>query len=931
MEEEQPNIFCVTEHGLNNESVNNACLENYSLGASYCRTVSLWGGAAIFVRNDCGLQILTQEPSIEFCRESIFEMTEMRFLMDSKIMICSVIYRPPDDSNFDSFFECLDNYLISIVKGHRSIILTGDFNIDKQKHPLEFHTFSDLLFSYGLEIKIDAPTRISVHSDSCLDNFLTNIHNSTFSVIQPFVSDHHAILLEMPICNVINHGNEIEFRDISHQNIVELRTRLSWENWDDVFSVTSVNSIYDNLVGTVSHCFDIACPVKKIRKKSTRKNLTWLTDDIVRMKTQLKNLYSDWVVTRCERKKIEYNDLKKRYRKKILDAKASHISQLIKASDNPTKTSWNVINSFRPNSSTRNEPNISLEIDGVVQHDPVEVCKIFNNHFLCSNSNLTHHVFVPQQAQNLPFELSFFEPFSFNELRKIVSSMKNKNSSGLDGISSKIIKLCFNEMEAPLLHLVNASLSQGIFPDGGKHAIVKPIFKKDSRHTPQNYRPISLLPTVSKILEKAVSVRLMQFFEDHTLFFSNQFGYQKNKSTKLALIDFVNKCIDALEGGDTAVSCFIDLSKAFDCVNHSILINKLELLGVKGSALGWLTSYLCNRKQQTTINFTSETGLKKQFYSPIADNSWGVPQGSILGPILFLVYINDISSCSSIPPESLTIFADDTSLFIRNKNISLLERETFDRLNVLAQYFSDINLNINSKKTNFMFIATSQKRRNQDRAGIPSPSVVLDDEVLEESSFVDYLGVRLDDGLSWTDHVDKLASTIASNIFVLRNLAVFNNMSLCKLVYFSLIESHLRYSIVLWGLSSKLNLNRIFVLQKKAIRCMSRLRPRDSCREKFIELEILTVPSLFMFEVIMYVKTNNLIQPHQHQYSTRNHRLNPSVQHTLKLFETKPSYAGLKYFSQLPSHIQDIADNKKFKKELKLHLIEKCFYSLPDF
>jgi hypothetical protein len=190
--------------------------------------------------------------------------------------------------------------------------------------------------------------------------------------------------------------------------------------------------------------------------------------------------------------------------------------------------------------------------------------------------------------------------------------------------------------------------------------------------------------------------------------------------------------------------------------------------------------------------------------------------------------------------------------------------------------------------------------------------------------------VRLDDSLRWSEHIDKLAAILTSNVFVIRNLAVYNNLNLCKLVYYSLLESYIRYSIVLWGLSSKLNLNRIFIIQKKAIRSICRLKPSESCREKFRELQILTVPSLYIFETIMYVKENNLIQAHHHSHFTRNRNVNPSIQHNLKLFESKPSYTGVKYFSQLPSMIKDTVKINSFKKKLKLHLIEKCYYELPE-
>ena len=226
---------------------------------------------------------------------------------------------------------------------------------------------------------------------------------------------------------------------------------------------------------------------------------------------------------------------------------------------------------------------------------------------------------------------------------------------------------------------------------------------------------------------------------------------------------------------------------------------------------------------------------------------------------------------------------------------------------------------------------TDQKRKRLNNAGTTLPSVLLDDMIIEEAQFVDYLGVRLDGGLRWNEHVDKLAKQLASNIFVLKNISSLNNISLSKLVYYGLIESLIRYSVILWGSSSKCNLNRIFVLQKRAIRCILRLKPTDSCFDHFKELQILTVPSIYMFEVICYIKEHNPATAHQHSHNTRNRNINPSVTHNLKLFESKPDYIGLKFFNQLPPQIAQISSIKKFKYELKKYLIDQCFYQLPPY
>lgn len=187
----------------------------------------------------------------------------------------------------------------------------------------------------------------------------------------------------------------------------------------------------------------------------------------------------------------------------------------------------------------------------------------------------------------------------------------------------------------------------------------------------------------------------------------------------------------------------------------------------------------------------------------------------------------------------------------------------------------------------------------------------------------------MDGHLSWNDQIEKLSLTLSRNLFVLRNVSRLENVTLTKMVYHSIIESHIRYSIVLWGSSSKTNLNKIFCIQKRAIRAILKLRADASCVEHFKELDILTVPSLFIFETVSYVREQNQIAPHAHAYETRNRNINPSVQHKLKLFEQKPSYIGLKLYSILPTEIKDIISINKFKDKLKQYLIKKCYYDLP--
>lgn len=932
LEDEQPDVLMLSEHGLCENYLNSVAFDGFELQSSFCRKISVGGGVAIFSKFSSNIKVVSEKSlNHNFSIESNFEVTYFKAIVDSVFTIFATIYRPPYMDNFPTFFFKLEQFLNFIFRNSRNIVIGGDFNIDPNTHPREHAHFCHILNSFGLGEKIHIPTRISEHSESCLDNFLTNISDCDASVADPTISDHSAIILEIPVAsNLRLRNNSVEFRDCSEPNVQELNFRLIRNDWNDLYSERSIDNKYNIFINTFIFYFNISCPVKKFLIKDCKKS-KWITDEIIVLKSRLLDKFSEWRESRSLSTKLEYNKLKKDYRKRILSAKSNFISKEIESSKNPSKTTWTFVNDIRNKNKSSSNKNIALHLNGKLQSDPSIVSNIFNDLFSHTiDQNISFSLIQDETINNSVEAFSNFSTINKTQLKKVINDMPNKKSCGWDGISMNLLKKCYASLEMPLLHLINCSLESGIFPEKGKLAIIKPLHKKDDPHTPGNYRPVALLPSVSKILEKVVCNQLLTFIESKNLLFPNQFGYQKGKSTKLALINFVNKCIDAMEGGDVAIGCFIDLSKAFDCVNHSILFQKLCSLGITGTVLKWLKSYLSNRNQKTVVNFNDCNNIKKTVFSDVAPNHVGVPQGSILGPILFIIYINDIAN--SIPSDSLTIFADDTSLFTKNKNLQHLEQETFLLVNSLSQYFSEIDLNINPSKTNFIIFSTEQKRRVIEQRGVQLPSVLIGDELTEQSDTADYLGARLDGGLRWDEHVTRLATVLSKNNFVLRNIASLNNLRLSKIVYFSLIESHIRYSIVLWGLSSKKNLNKIFLIQKRSIRSILRLKPSDSCFEHFLNLNILTVPSLYMYETLSYIVDLKLFPAYTHHYNTRNRHLNPSVQHKLKVYEQKPEYVGIKLFSKLPENLKSLKDRpQKFKDELKKHLIEKRYYEIPDF
>ena len=270
----------------------------------------------------------------------------------------------------------------------------------------------------------------------------------------------------------------------------------------------------------------------------------------------------------------------------------------------------------------------------------------------------------------------FFAPTTTEEIVDIVSNLKNSSSSGYDNIPTKLIKYCKVELAPVLAHINNQSLVDGIFPTNLKIAKIVPIFKNGNASTVSNYRPISILSVFSKVFEKIVHARLEKYLFENAILHNNQFGFRSKLSTCMALLELVDKLTASVDAGEITVGLFIDLAKAFDTVDHSILLSKLQHYGIRGTALQWFRSYLSDRKQCVTID-GHESGL--------ASIKCGVPQGSILGPVLFLLYTNDLCYVSKI--LQCVMFADDTNMFLTGKSIDVIEKQFSSELVVINEWF----------------------------------------------------------------------------------------------------------------------------------------------------------------------------------------------------------------------------------------------------
>ena len=493
------------------------------------------------------------------------------------------------------------------------------------------------------------------------------------------------------------------------------------------------------------------------------------------------------------------------------------------------------------------------------------------------------------------------------------------SSAGIDRLKPKVIKAIKTEISPIATHLINLSLRQGIFPDKLKEALITPVYKKGAHNLANNYRPISVLNVFSKVFEKFMCNRLVKYLETTGLLYEHQFGFRKGHSTELAVTEAVSIITKSLNENKTTLAVNMDLSKAFDTINHDILCSKLEKYGMCGIYLEWFRSYLRNRIQRVRYD---------QSVSGPSTILRGVPQGSNLGPLLFILYINDIHKVS--PLCDVILYADDCNLLFqkpRSQDVTVFRNTVNSTLDKLSDWFSCNDLSLNISKTNYMVFSG---RRRVEISGIR-----INNAELQKTRQCNFLGITIDDKLSWKPHIELTCRKLSRSIGFLRKVNRSFPEVVMRQLYDCFILPYLQYGISIWGAACKTSLEPLKVLQRKSLKLVLNLPRRTASTEVHRLAKALTIDAIYTIRVATFVyRFQNFLLPQcfrdyftinstVHRHATRNADRYRLPLFTTNLCQQSILFRGPKIWSSVPLVYQQAQSLPSFKFKFKRFLLDR--------
>lgn len=810
-------------------------------------------GVVVYIRNDHQAKVI----EIKLTHASCLEITTHDF----KIL---AIYRSPSIADATDFINSLTSHLYSITTKH-SIIITGDLNINIiQREPKTTYERNNMqhyltsLSTYGILPGHTCPTR----EYSCLDHFMLKINRSKTSaliaILNTTVTDHQTVLLSLsnftppsscPITKTV-----IDYENALHE--------LKLSNIAELFLLTDPNEITNLLISKITTALT---KHTKILTKSRSKRIIkpYITNGILRcimnrnyLQKQLSSDPKNKILSITYRRYRNYcNSLIKKNKRKYEREKLAR-------SCKNNRTLWNTINEITQFKRMKT-PNTKL-LD--IALTPTQSVNSVNDFFVNIGSDLAGKIIANNfvkcpsllpgatNSQVCSFVLLDTDPY---EIEHILMNIDSNSAPGWDNIPTNFLKKSKEILVPVICHLANNCFAQGVFPGALKKSIITPVYKGGGRDDVNNYRPISVLTSISKILEKLINTRLVNYLNKYNILAKTQFGFRKSLSTEDAIATLTSLIVENLDNAQKCLAIFLDLKKAFDTVSAPILVQKLENIGIRGTPLALLQDYLNERTQRTKIG---------SYMSHDVDVVFGVPQGSVLGPTLFLIYINDLCNMD-MDMGSVVSYADDTALVFSGNTWADVYKYSEVGLAKVSEWLNKNLLTLNTIKTNYISfsIRNSSQPDPEYRIKIHSCgtqcSRVCNCPTISKVDKIKYLGIMVDQNLSWNHHINLVSTRVRKLIWIFKNLRYVATKELLIKVYTALAQSVMVYCIPIWGGSSKTKLLELERAQRTLLKVIHFKKYRFPTTELYKISDVLTARKLYILNCIVKLHKANGFDP----------------------------------------------------------------------
>ena len=901
-------------------------IEGYSLfrqdrTRKHAKGLKKGGGLIVYVKNSLAPGVRTLDSLSVNSAHLESQWLEISREHARNIIVCNV-YRPPD-GKIDQAFKALNNSLEQISVRKKDLFIMGDLNINyNNKKSTSYRQLAFFERVNNLAQLIKNSTRINQQTSTILDLILTNAqYISHAGTLDTYISDHQPIFVVKK--KKRNPKLKVSFlgRQYKNYNPITFANNLKTQDWQNLYDQDSVNCqwsiMYDRIVAEA----DKQCPIKEFEFNYHKP--PYLTNALL---DQIRN--RDYFYKKA--KKFGDEDdwniakyLRNQTNKNIRGAKASYIKDQLDACKNDSSKFWRQIKAVYPNKSIRDKHEIKLKVgNDLITQD--RVAEYINEFFINVGSppvNTTPVIPAPDlnlnqnPANNNPENEDLkIEKANSVQIYNLTKTLNPRKSSGLPNINPTLMKDSLLALNDQLTHILNSSITSSKFPSEWKNAKVIPIPKSGDLMNVSNYRPISLLPTPGKLLEKIIHTQLEEHLENESLLTHFQYGFRKNRSTTHAVTQLLNHVNLNLNKSIPTVALFIDFRKAFDCLQHPTLLAKLQTLNLSPETVGWLQDYLTDRHQSTYANGTM---------SPMGAIKQGVPQGSILGPLLYIIYANDITS--TILKSKVAFYADDTVIYTSSKNVNLAIKGIQSDLNRLTKWCRSNGVHINPDKTKYMIFSNRQLNS-------PHKNLKVNSTIIERVPTFSYLGVVLDQHLTFDNHAKYTIDRVSAKVYQLKKIRKLLTKKAALLIYKNMILPIMEYGDIYMTSATQDNRKKLQKLQNKALKCALEKDKRFNTNLLHDEAKI---------HKLKHRRKTHLLQ-HMYQISTTPEfqgwkvRVRVTRNSNKKLMKTKKpnttkflnsiTYRGPKLWNKLPREIQESDNYYTFKLKTQSHILPKQYH-----